>query len=47
VLALGLPPDRAREIAQTAWTKLMESALENFLASAGLDYRYGGHVARV
>jgi RNA polymerase sigma-70 factor (ECF subfamily) len=24
VLALGLPPDRAREIAQTTWTKLME-----------------------
>jgi DNA-directed RNA polymerase specialized sigma24 family protein len=36
VLALGLAPERAREIAQTAWTRLMEQHTRGALASLEL-----------
>ena len=36
VLALGLPPERAREIAQAAWMKLMERDAEGGLAEIEL-----------
>jgi len=36
VLALGLPPERAREIAQAAWTRLMEQHASGALAELEL-----------
>lgn len=36
VLALGLPPDRAREISQSAWTKLIERHASGALAELEL-----------
>src|SRR5689334_5843776 len=36
VLALGLAPDRAREIAQSAWTRLMERHAEGALTELEL-----------
>lgn len=36
VLALGLPPDRAREITQTAWTRLIEQHAKGALAEIEL-----------
>jgi len=36
VLALGVPPDRAREIVQTTWTRLMEKHADGSLAE--LDF---------
>ena len=36
VLALGLAPDRAREIAQAAWTRLIEQHARGVLASVEL-----------
>jgi len=36
VLALGLPPDRAREISQAAWTKLIERHAEGTLTELEL-----------
>jgi RNA polymerase sigma-70 factor (ECF subfamily) len=36
VLALGLPPDRAREIAQATWTRLMEQHARGSLAELEL-----------
>ncbi|HVV83516.1 MAG TPA: hypothetical protein VHE35_10610 [Kofleriaceae bacterium] len=36
VLGLGVPPERAREIAQAAWTRLMEQQARGALASVEL-----------
>jgi DNA-directed RNA polymerase specialized sigma24 family protein len=36
VLALGLPPERAREIAQATWTRLMEQHARGALAEIAL-----------
>src|SRR5207253_11073123 len=48
VLALGLPPDRAREIAQMTWTRLMEQHAKGALGELdfpGLAIRQARYLA--
>jgi RNA polymerase sigma-70 factor (ECF subfamily) len=48
LLALGLTPDRAREVAQTAWTKLMEQHASGGLAELrfpGLAIKQARYIA--